>query len=75
MPNSREPGFTPVFRNPQFKDKLSTTPDPSLKSYRDVIVQSFSKKFPNCKAAGNLKCNKRKNYYKKINHHWSISVG
>jgi hypothetical protein len=43
MPNSKEPGFTPVFRNPQFKDKLSTTPDPSFKSYRDVIVQSFSK--------------------------------
>lgn len=52
MPNSKEPGFTPVFRNPQFKDQLSTNPDPNVKTYRDVIVQSFSKKFVNNKAAG-----------------------
>jgi hypothetical protein len=54
MPNSKEPGFTPVFRNPQFKDQLTTTPDPSLKTFRDVVVQSFSKKFASNKAAGTI---------------------
>jgi hypothetical protein len=41
MPKSKEPGFTPVFRNPKFKNELTLTPDPKIKNYRDAIIQSF----------------------------------
>lgn len=52
MPNSKEPGFSPVFRNPQFKNELTKTPDPKVKNYRDAIIQSFVEKYPHKKAMG-----------------------
>jgi len=52
MPNSKEPGFTPIFRNPNFKDNLTYTPDPKIRTYRDVILTSFLEKYPNNRLAG-----------------------
>lgn len=46
VPNSKEPGFTPVFRNINYYQELGSTPDPSIKSYRDVIIQSCLEKYP-----------------------------
>ena len=38
MPNSREPGFSPIYRNPKFKNELTKTPDPKIRNYRDAII-------------------------------------
>ena len=83
IPNSKEPGFTPIFRNPQFKDQLTTTPDPNVRTYRDVVVQSFSKKFVNNKAAGTSFLIARQNHHQKDHlrrkrsrrkYHWIIHL-
>ena len=52
MPNSKEKGFTSVYRNSKFYQELTSTPDPSIKTFRDVLTQSCLQKFPNNKLAG-----------------------
>jgi hypothetical protein len=73
MPNSREPGFTPIFRNPQFKNELTKTPDPSIRTYRDTILKSFLEKFPKNKLAGTFLLNQRANRHQKVDPGWEIS--
>jgi hypothetical protein len=52
MPNSKEPGFTPVYRNSKFYKELTSSPDPSIKTFRDAVIQSCLEKYPNHNLAG-----------------------
>jgi len=52
MPNSKESGFTPVYRNSQFYKELGSSPDPAIKTYRDVITRSCLEKFSQNQLAG-----------------------
>ncbi len=54
MPNSKEKGFTSVYRNSKFYQELTSTPDPSIKTFRDVLIQSCLQKFSDNKFAGTI---------------------
>lgn len=51
---NKEKGFSHIYRNPKFKNELTNTPDPSFRTYRDVVLKSCFENFPNKALAGNF---------------------
>ena len=56
--NSREKGFSHVYRNARFMDKLYDTPDPNFTSIRDVYMHKCLTEFKDNNFLGKITIHK-----------------
>ena len=51
---TKEPGFSHIYRNADYMDKVYETPQPQYKSVRDILVDNCLTKFPNNDCYGQI---------------------